>query len=335
MDESLPGARVHGGTDDPRLVDFSVNLNPYGPCAPVLAAARAAELARYPDATAREARQAWAAELGCEAAELAVGHGAADLLWAIARAFLRPGACAVIAEPTFSEFRVAAAACGADVLRVGDSLALDLEALPAAEALYLCSPNNPTGEYLAPERIARLAERLANTAIVLDESFLGLSDHALDERVELPPNVLRVRSLTKEFACPGLRIGLCRAQPAWIARIERQRPTWATSSPALAALAASAHEPTFVRESFARMRRDREAVRALFVERGYRVHPSAASYQLVEVGQASPWVAALRAQGVLVRDCSSFGLPAHVRVAALPGPARSALAAALDAVSNA
>jgi histidinol-phosphate/aromatic aminotransferase/cobyric acid decarboxylase-like protein len=335
MDESLPGARVHGGSEDPRLIDFSVNLNPYGPCAPVLAAARAAELARYPDAHSREARAAWAEALACEPAELAVGHGAADLLWAIARAFLRPGARALIAEPTFSEFRIAAAATGAHVARLGEGLALDLDRLREADALYLCSPNNPTGEYLEPARIRELALRLPRTAIVLDQSFLGLSAHARDARAELPANVIRVRSLTKEFACPGLRIGLCRAQPAWIARIERQRPTWATSSPALAALAASAREGEFVRKSFERMRADREAVFALFSARGYRVHPSETSYQLVEVGEAARLTAALRAQGVLVRDCSSFGLPGHVRVAALPEPARRALAAALDATSNA
>ncbi|HEX5657706.1 MAG TPA: histidinol-phosphate transaminase [Polyangiales bacterium] len=332
MDESLPGARVHGGSDDPRLVDFSVNLNPYGPCEPVLAAARAAELAHYPDAAARQPRAAWAEALACDPSELAVGHGAADLLWAIARAFLRPGARALIAEPTFSEFRIAAAATGAEVVRVGATLKLQLDALHEADALYLCSPNNPTGEYVEPARIAALARALPRTAIVLDQSFLGMSAHARDARAALPANVIRVRSLTKEFACPGLRIGLCRAQPAWIERIERQRPTWATSSPALAALTASAREGEFVRRSFERMRADRDAIAALLTARGYRVHASETTYQLVEVDDAAAFTAKLRAHGVLVRDCTSFGLPGHVRVAALPS---AALAAALDAVSNA
>lgn len=335
MDESLPGARVHGGTDDLTLVDFSVNVNPYGPCQPVLAAARGAELARYPDPAAREARSAWAEALGCDPAELAVGHGAADLLWAIARAFLGPGQRALIAEPTFSEFRIAALATGAQVERVGDGIALELDRLPEAQAIYLCSPNNPTGEYLTPERIAAFARARPRSAIVLDQSFLGLSPHARDARAELPDNVIRVRSLTKELACPGLRIGLCRARPAWIERIERQRPSWATSSPALAALVASAREGEFVRKSFARMEADREAVRALLCARGYRVHPSETSYQLVEVGAAARFVSALRARGVLVRDASSFRLPAHVRVAALPEPERRALATALDDMSNA
>ncbi len=321
MDESLPAARVHGGTRDPRLVDFSVNINPYGPCEPVLAAARGADLSRYPDPQAREARRAWAEELRCDPAQLAVGHGAADLLWAIARAFLRPGSRVHVFEPTFSEFRIAAAATGATLSEVDP------------DAIYLCSPNNPTGEYLPPARIAEVARAHPRAVVVLDQSFLGLSPHAEDVHAVLPDNVIQLRSLTKELAVPGLRIGLCRAQPAWIERIERQRPTWATSSPALAALIAGAREGEFVRRSFARMRADRDQIRELF--RGYRVTPSATTYQLVEVGDAARFTASLRERGVLVRDCTSFGLPRHIRVAALPEPAQRVLARSLDAVSNA
>lgn len=321
--------RIHGGAA--AGVDFSVNLNPYGPCEPVLAAARAADLTRYPDPAGRGAREAWARTLACDMDELAVGHGAADLLWAIARAFLAPGARAAIAEPTFSEFAYAAEACGAEVVRTRTGLQLELESIEGAAAVYVCSPNNPTGEYIEPARIAALAAR--NTAVVLDQSFLGLS---AQRDVPLPANVIRVRSLTKEFALPGLRIGLCRAHPAWIERIEAQRPTWSTSSAALAALTASASEHEFVRQSFLRMREDREAVRGLLQRHGFETYPSETSYQLALIPArfetAKDLVAALYARGVALRDCASFGLPRHVRVAALPAPSQRALAAALDDV---
>jgi histidinol-phosphate/aromatic aminotransferase/cobyric acid decarboxylase-like protein len=350
--------RVHGGIDarvlralsvDPgAVVDFSVNLNPYGPNERVLRAAREAALDRYPDPGAHAAREAWADTLGCSPDALAVGHGAADLFWAIVRAAVRgtvPSAArVVIAEPTFSEFAVAAAAGEARVERVradeASGLRLDLGALArharGAAALYLCSPNNPTGEYLPLPAVRALAEALPDTLLVLDQSFVGLTDHAADALVALPDNVVRVRSLTKEFACPGLRIGLCVATPAWIARIEAQRPTWATSSPALAALAVSAREHSFVADSWQQMRADREATRGLLVARGLTPLPSATSYQLVPVPMpASELWQRLARQGVLVRDCTSFGLPRHVRVAALPAAARARLGAALDVVLRA
>jgi len=346
--------RVHGGLDERALaargiapddvVDFSVNINPYGPCASVVEAARSARLDRYPDPEAFAARSAWGAALGHDVARIAVGHGAADLFWAIARALIAPGDVVVIAEPTFSEFRIAAAAAGATVATVrataSADYALDLAGLAragrGAAALYLCAPNNPTGEYVSPSHVSALAEALPDTIIVLDQSFLALSDHADDARVGLPDNVLRVRSLTKEFGCPGLRIGLCVGTPALIGGVEAMRPTWATSSGALAALEASARAHDFVQQSWSRMRADRDAVRALLVERGYAPRVSATSYQLVQLDEdARALCERLALHGVQLRDCSSFGLPRHVRVAALPAPARARLAHALDATRRA
>jgi len=371
QDERDPPARVHGGLDARALaargiepgsvVDFSVNLNPYGPCEPVLRAARSAALDVYPDASAHLARTRWAEALGCTREHVAVGHGAADLFWAIARAVLADGdvaargVCArarpkvTIAEPTFSEFRIAAAAAGAEVERVfADPLhgyRLELSALVSASrgavALYLCSPNNPTGEHMPLARVRELAAALPDTTIVLDQSFLALSDHAhelgaLLSTNAMPDNVLRVRSLTKEFGCPGLRIGLCVGAPALIRRVEAQRPTWATSGPALAALAVSAGEHAFVQASWLRMRADRDATTQLLRARGLTPRSTATSYQLVALrGEAGVFCERMLQQGVLLRDCSSFGLPRHVRVAALPAPARARLSQALDAVGSA
>lgn len=347
-------ARVHGGLDaeelrrlglDPAsIVDFSVNLNPYGPYEPVIAAARSAALEHYPDPQAIAARMAWAEQLGCPVAALTVGHGAADLFWAITRALIAPGERVVIAEPTFSELRVAAEACGARVERVfapeERGFSLDFgklaEAARGARALYLCSPNNPTGEHLPIARVRELAAALPHTYLLLDHSFIALSDHADDAAAALPPNVLRVRSLTKEFACPGLRIGLCVGEPELLARIDGARPTWHTSSPALAALSASASAlaQSFVRTSWLRMRADREATRVLLEARGLRPLPSESSYQLVPLAvEARELRLGLLRQGVSLRDCSSFGLPRHVRVAALPAAARERLGRALDAIA--
>ena len=345
--------RVHGGVDaralrargiDPsRVVDFSVNLNPYGPCPALLRAVREAPLDRYPDPHAHEAREAWAAALGRTPAQIAVGHGAASLFWAIARALLVAGDRVVIAEPTFSELRVAAAAMGARLVRPrSKSLRLDPALLArdaemhGARLLYLCAPNNPTGEYLRPTQVRALAERCPRTTIVLDQSFLALSDHADDARVALPDNVLAVRSLTKEFACPGLRIGVCVGTAELIARIEAMRPTWPTSAPALAAITASAGEARFVRDSWQRMRADRDALTVALTARGLSPLPSATGYQLVPLDGEASWLQErLLEHGVLVRDCASFGLPRHVRLAALPEAAHTRLCAALDGVSRA
>lgn len=344
------GERVHGGIDRAELdalgvtrplIDFSVNLNPYGPCTPVLDAVRATPLDAYPDLLARAARRAWAEALDTSIDCLAVGHGASDLFWALSRALLSPGARVVIAEPTFSEFRVAAQALGAQVEQVfareEDGLRFDLERLAeqarGAHALYLCTPNNPTGEPIESARIARLARAIPDTSVVLDQSFLSLSDQADELRHALPDNVIRVRSLTKDFALAGLRIGLLQATRAVVTHVERMRPTWSTSAPAQAAITAAAGQQAFVAESYARMRRDREQVARVLRRHGLAPLPTSTVYQLARVGDAPRFRERLLHQGIMVRDCSSFGLPAHVRFAARPEADVAALDAALSAVA--
>lgn len=348
---SAPGARVHGGLDARELaalglspaqvVDFSVNLNPYGPCPSVLEAARTAPLVSYPDAEARAARAAWARTLQTSPERIAVGHGAADLFWAITRALVAKDDRVVIAEPTFSELRIAAAAAGARVERVmareGQGFRLPLTELArrahGARLLYLCAPNNPTGEAIAAESIAQLARELPHTLVVLDQSFLSLSDRADEASFAFPENVICVRSLTKDFALAGLRIGLSIAAPELVRRIEAARPTWATSAPALLAIEAAAEEQVFVRESWARMRRDRERVGEALRAVGLVPLPSSTGFQLVRVGRAAAFRAALLARGVSVRDASSFGLPGYVRIAARPEAEVARLAEALRAIA--
>jgi histidinol-phosphate/aromatic aminotransferase/cobyric acid decarboxylase-like protein len=340
---------VHGGLDEQELralgisagdvIDFSVNLNPYGPCQPLLDALRAAPLDVYPDPLARRAREAWASVLETSFERIAVGHGAADLFWATARALLRPGARVVIAEPTFSEFRVAAAALGARIdphwAREEQGFRHDLTALAAraqgAAALYLCSPNNPTGVHVPVDEVAALARALPTTWLVLDQSFLALSEHAHEAQAALPDNVVCVRSLTKDFALAGLRIGLLVAARHVVGAIEAMRPTWSTSAPAQAAIAAAAREHGFVRASYERLRQDRVQLAQLLREQGLPPLPSSSVFQLLRVGQAAHFRARLLPLGIALRDCSSFGLPHHVRIAVRPARELALLRAALIA----
>lgn len=347
-----PAERVHGGVHSldaeaqallasaDRVADFSVNLNAYGPPEALREAVCNAALDVYPDPQARLARSAWAEALATTSDRIAVGHGAADLFWALARALLSPGQRALMVEPTFSEFRLAAESCGAHIerlwLREEEGFALSSERFLAAargvRAVYLCAPNNPTGTYPGIAQVAQLARALPETTLVLDQSFLALSEHAADAAQRLPENVACVRSLTKDLALAGVRIGLLWAAPVLVAQVERMRPTWSTGAPAQAALVAAATEHAFVAESFQRLARDRDAVTAVLRAHGYAPLPSATVYQLVRVGDASRFCRRLLAHGVIARDCSSFGLPDHVRLAARPAADVAQLDRALAAL---
>jgi histidinol-phosphate/aromatic aminotransferase/cobyric acid decarboxylase-like protein len=330
------------GADE--VLDFSVNVNPYGPAPAMLDAIRAARVELYPDPTALEARLALARVCDVGADRLVLGNGGADLLWTLARLLIAPGQAIVMVEPTFSEFRAAARAARAEIVEwrasSASGFAVDLEALVAnaracdAVALYLCTPNNPTGVTVRAADLLVLAERLPRVALVIDQAFLPLSEQHADAAAPMPDNVIRVRSLTKEHAIPGVRVGYLVATPAIAAAVEAARPAWSSSAVAQAAAIASTLLSSFVADSRERMLADRRAlVRALGDgDAGRRLTPvaSSATFCVAPVGDAARLRHALLTRHrILVRDCASFGLPAHVRLAARPAADRARLLAAL------
>jgi histidinol-phosphate/aromatic aminotransferase/cobyric acid decarboxylase-like protein len=298
----------------------------------------------YPDSTAVAARVALGASCGVAAERVVVGNGGADLLWTLARLLVAPGRAVVMVEPTFSEFRAAAVAAGARVVPWHASpqagFAVDRAALAAiaetartcdAAAIYLCTPNNPTGAGIRAGHLVALAEQLPRAIVVVDQAFLSLSEHHADAAADLPDNVVRVRSLTKEHAIPGVRVGYLIGTPAIAAAVEAARPAWSTGAAAQAAAIASVELAPFVAESRERMLADRRALAEGLRGLDLAPAPTCTTYLIVPIGDAHGLRRALLSRHrILVRDCASFGLPSHVRLAARPAADRQRLLAALQ-----
>src|SRR4029078_13193255 len=120
-----------------------------------------ARLNEYPEGTYRELREAAAAYTGGEPKQIGVGAGADQLMGLAARTFLAPGRRAYVKRPTYSLYAIASGVEGAE-----------LPADPAdAQLVWICNPNNPTGELLEPAAIAALAGGLPDTAVVVDEAY--------------------------------------------------------------------------------------------------------------------------------------------------------------------
>ncbi len=342
--------RLHGGAlagelatlgIDPRdVLDFSVNVNPYGPCPAVVEAIRTAPVHLYPDPAATAVREAIAACTGAPMERIVFGSGAADLLWTLARVLLANGGRALVVEPAFSEFRAAAEAAGASLCAWKASpergLAVDLAAVASAaqragaDVIYLCVPTTPAGVLVPLAAVTEFARSLPETVVLLDESFLSLSDQSTEAGLPMPLNVVRVRSMTKEHAIPGLRAGYLLAPPALAGAVEASRAAWSTSSVAQAAATAALSADEFVTTSRERLRQDRKATAAALAALGLTAIPSVAPYLVFQAGDAAGLRRKLLTHRILVRDCASFGLPGFVRVAARPACERVRLIAALE-----
>jgi len=336
----IPGELAALGVPLDRVLDVSSSCNPYGPCAQVLDAIRAAPVDRYPDPTAAAARAAIADQLATSADRIVLGHGAAELLWTLAAVLVRPGTRAVIAEPTFGEFPAAVRHAGGELCawraRPDDGFAVDLAAISrllderAATVAYLCSPGTPTGNAIPAAAVRALAEAHPAVTLVFDQSFATLSERWADLAVAMPDNVACVRSLTKDHAIPGVRVGYAVGSPALIARIEGARPAWPTSAITQAAAIAACAAAGFVADSRARVLADRRALADQLAGLGLRPAPSTAGFLAVATGDAAGLRRRLlERHHILVRDCTSFGLPDHIRIAARPAADRARLVTAL------
>jgi histidinol-phosphate/aromatic aminotransferase/cobyric acid decarboxylase-like protein len=343
-------ARVHGGLHEPELralslrshevLDFSVSTNPYGPALEVVRAISGAAIDRYPDPHATRAREAIAALLALAPEQVLLGQGAAELLWSAARALLATGDTALIVEPTFGEFRAAVLAIGARacswIAEERDGFAIDLDAVAAAAirahacVVYLCTPNTPAGTAVDIDDVIRVAFLQPRITWIVDQSFLSLSTRFADAARSLPHNLLRVCSLTKDHAQPGVRVGYATGPRALLQRIDAQRSAWSTSAHAQLGAEAACANQAFVAESRAKLLADCARTAAGLRALGLDPIASSTVFLIVRVGDA----AALRGQllahsRILVRDCASFGLPAFIRIAARPEHQSERLIAAL------
>lgn len=343
-------ARTHGGLDDAELValglspdellDFSSSTNPYGPSPGMLRALQEAAIGRYPDVSGRHARHALSAVTGASPDEIVLGNGAADLLWSLARCLLGRGGRACIVEPTFSEFRTAARALGVEIgewrCRAEDDFAVDLAAVSqevraaGATVVYVCQPNTPTGQASSAAELRAFAEQHAELTLVIDQSFLSLSERHAEALERFPSNVVLVRSLTKDHGVPGVRVGYVIASPELCSAIESGRPAWTTSAFAQAAVLQSCREASFVAESRRRLLEDRRELERGLSGLGLKTFPSCTAFVLAR----APSLATLRRRlmerhQLVVRDCASFGLPGFMRLGAKPREARLRLLAAL------
>lgn len=322
------------------VLDFSTNTNPYGPSPRVSTALSQTPVDRYPDREALALRRKLAECLGISPKNILVGNGSAELLWLTALAYLDAHQAVLVIGPTFGEYGRASALMGAavDEWRASSDVgfALDSDAIAhllsrrAYRLVFLCNPNNPTGQTLAPDDLASWTRAFPNTLFVVDEAYIAFAD-GLSSAISLSrPNLLILRSMTKDYALSGLRLGYAVGHTAVIEALHKVRPPWNVNAMAQAAGIAALSDPAHLSHTLVKLSTARRELMTALRQRNLKVMPTQVHFFLVEVGHAARLRASLLAKGILVRDCASFGLPAYVRIAARRPEENSRLLVALD-----
>ncbi|ABU56758.1 pyridoxal phosphate-dependent aminotransferase [Roseiflexus castenholzii] len=329
---------VHGALDSAelaalgiapdRVIDFSSNLNPFGPPPAVHTALATLDPTPYPDRHCLRVRTILAERHGCALDQVLAGNGTNELIYLIAQALGEPGATALILAPTYGEYEHASRLARMQVVEVrapaSDGFRFDEQALIEAvqhirpRLIWLCAPNNPTGTSLPPSIIGDLASA-CDGFLVADRAYYAFQRDLHDGRDPLDgtaaPNLIRLYSLTKSYALAGLRFGYLIAHPEVATHIGRFQPAWSVNSAAQAAGLAALTDAVFLPATLPRLWSASDDLVAGLHRLGLYVWRAALPFMLVRCGNGATVRTRLLHLGCIVRDCASFGLPEWVRVA--------------------
>lgn len=313
------------------LVKLDANENPYGPLPAVSEALAEFNFYHiYPDPEQTELREALSAFVGVPAAHILPSHGADELLDYLSRLFLRPGDAIIDCPPTFGMYSFDAGLNGARVETVWrrDDFSIDTAAVEAAVAqdradgkpriklLYLTSPNNPTGNWLPDEDLARMLE--LPVMVVLDEAYVEFADHASRaEWVMRHENLVVLRTFSKAAGIAGLRLGYG-IFPAWLmAQLWKFKQPYNVNVAATVAGLASLRRPQELAAVVEKIRAERtrllDGLRTIPYLHPY---PSQSNFILCDVigREGAALKMALERQGILVRYYRKSRLENCIRI---------------------
>jgi len=269
-------------------------------------------LHRYPDPDQAVLKARLAEVLDTTPERLFIGNGSDQAIDLLLRVFCEPGRDRVIiCPPTYGMYAVSAATNDVEVVTVplDADFQPDVDAILAAanersKLLFLCSPNNPTGNSLRTNDITRLLEGFPGI-VVLDEAYVDYSaEGSRAALLEHNPNVVLLRTLSKAWGCAGLRLGMAIARPELIAILDRVRPPYNLSAPvaalALEALSKEGRMNESVDLSIAS--RENLAIELAALPSVQHVFPSDANFLLVRLADAKAVFRFLTERGIVVRD---------------------------------
>ena len=309
------------------LVKLDANENPFGPSPTVAEAlANLADAHVYPDPESAALRELLADYCGAPMQQILCGAGADELIELILQLFIEPGDCIINTPPTFAMYSFDAPLYHARVIdspRRAD-FSLDVDAIEAAvdrhqpKLVFLCSPNNPSGNLIPPADMARLLA--LPTCIVVDEAYIEFAQcDSLAGQVGRHENLIVLRTLSKWAGLAGLRLGYGIFPPALMPHLWKIKQPYNVNVAADAAGRASLLDADYLRGRVDDLIKQRQRLDVALAELPFlQPYPSQANFVLCRVrGMSAAWLRdRLAGEGIIVRYYDKPGLREHIRISA-------------------
>ena len=311
------------GLNPDEIIDFSASINPLG-CPDVVRKAVAEQfndIQHYPDSQCNDLRKAIAERTSCNESNVIIGNGSNELFYLIPRA-LQPKK-GVLLQPTFAEFSDAFSNSNIDVIEIINDdkdfpvINTNIPRLKSVEEcmVFLCNPNNPTGQLTRKEDIIELVKDNPKRMIVIDEAFMDFIEddeiYSVIKEAPLMDNLIVVRSLTKFYGFPGLRLGYLVSNESIVNKLMRYKEPWTVNTIAQVAGLAAIND-----KEFAINTRQYISVEKAFLYDGLTniksIHPFQPTVNFILVRIEDIRVTSSEIQNrllknnILIRNCSNF-----------------------------
>lgn len=310
------------------IIKLASNENPYGasPKAKEQLASGALALETYPDGYAGKLRTKIANKLKVDEKELLFGSGSDEIIVIIARALLGEGTNTICATPTFPQYKHHALIEGAEVKEIPlvDG-AHDLDGFLQAideqtSVVWLCSPNNPTGNLIGHRQLIAFLDQVpTHVLVVLDEAYYEYitSEDYIDttDLFRRYKNVLILRTFSKAYGLAALRVGYVIGDESVITPLNTARSPFNVTSLSLAIAEVALDDQSFIDTCRQLNREQMDRFYAFAEQHQLHIYPSEANFVLLQVPKtATEATETLLSQGYIVRSGDALGTPGYIRV---------------------
>ena len=245
--------------------------------------------------------------------ELLLTNGIDEAIHLLCETFLEPEDEAIIVVPTFSMYEISAAATGARVVKVmaGEDFRFPVGALRAAitprtRLIAVANPNNPTGAVATSRELQQIARSAPDAALLVDEAYFEFCGETMLGAWRDLPNLFVARTFSKAYGMAGMRVGVLAGDAAQISMVRKVASPYNVNGLALACLPEALADQQYVRSYVEQVCTGRERLQQEFEKLGIEYWPSHANFVLARLGRlCKPFIAAMKASGILLRDRSS------------------------------
>lgn len=299
------------------VTDFSANINPLGlpPRIKKIIYKNFENILHYPDPEAKDITRKISQLWGIKEENVLLGNGSVELIYLIASCFM-PKITSILV-PTFSEYERAARNIKSRIRFVNlyekENFRLDPNRLSNSDILFFSNPNNPTGNLIFTD--SRMIEKLSHELVVVDEAFMDFlpneETHSLIRKAQNSQRIIVLRTFTKFFALPGLRIGYLVAHKDIVKALKKYRIPWSVNALALKAAECLLADKSYINKTKQFIEKERSF---LFKEitkiKNLKPYPSVTNFLLIKIKDKNLSSAFLTKEliqgGILIRDCANF-----------------------------